>query len=270
MPTLKRLQAKHATAKMMWWQNGKLWNSHHEAQDAMHMRGAKAGGFRDRERKPFRDRGDGPKRTAWTPRGEPSTPAPERDADNKLGWKPKGEFTPAPKRADREERPRSFDREKKPFRSEKPEWKPKFFDRERKPFRSDKREWKPKDSFDRERRSSRPSALGKPTADRQEKNARPSGRLEWKPKGENSAPAPREAKRKWIPKEEYKKAQSSGSPNFAARSPKPAARDKNWRPGGEHKDPRQKYKDAKKAKWTRFKKAIRTRWEAKGKKKSDE
>ena len=28
-----------------------------------------------------------------------------------------------------------------------------------------------------------------------------------------------------------------------------AKRDKNWRPGGEHKDPRQKYKDAKKAKW---------------------
>lgn len=36
-------------------------------------------------------------------------------------------------------------------------------------------------------------------------------------------------------------------------------RDRDWRPGGEHRDPRQKYKDAKKAKWTRFKKKIRDR-----------
>jgi hypothetical protein len=40
-------------------------------------------------------------------------------------------------------------------------------------------------------------------------------------------------------------------------------RDKNWRPGGEHRDPRQKYKDAKKAKWDRFKQTLRTRWEEK-------
>jgi hypothetical protein len=36
-------------------------------------------------------------------------------------------------------------------------------------------------------------------------------------------------------------------------------RDKKWRPGGDHQDPRQKFKDAKKAKWTRFKQAIRAR-----------
>src|SRR4029453_3309978 len=38
-----------------------------------------------------------------------------------------------------------------------------------------------------------------------------------------------------------------------------APRDRNWRPGGEHRDPRQKYKDAKKAKWQRFKQKIRDR-----------
>jgi hypothetical protein len=38
-------------------------------------------------------------------------------------------------------------------------------------------------------------------------------------------------------------------------------RDKNWRPGGDHRDPRQPYKDAKKAKWTRFKEKIRERHE---------
>src|SRR5688572_23912546 len=37
------------------------------------------------------------------------------------------------------------------------------------------------------------------------------------------------------------------------------ARDRSWRPGGDHRDPRQKYKDAKKAKWDRFKKNIRER-----------
>lgn len=41
-------------------------------------------------------------------------------------------------------------------------------------------------------------------------------------------------------------------------------RDKNWRPGGEHRDPRQKYKDAKKAKWNRFKDKIRERHDERG------
>ena len=38
-------------------------------------------------------------------------------------------------------------------------------------------------------------------------------------------------------------------------------RNRDWRPGGEHRDPRQKYQDAKKAKWQRFKKEIRERHE---------
>lgn len=40
-------------------------------------------------------------------------------------------------------------------------------------------------------------------------------------------------------------------------------RDRKWRPGGDHRDPRQKYKDAKKAKWDRFKKTIRQRTDRK-------
>src|SRR5262245_171650 len=35
------------------------------------------------------------------------------------------------------------------------------------------------------------------------------------------------------------------------------SRDRNWRPGGEHRDPRQPYKDAKKARWQRFKQNVR-------------
>ena len=83
-------------------------------------------------------------------------------------------------------------------------------------------------------------------------------KLDWKPKGEgsrNSGPRdfpPAGEKRQWLPKEEYKKSMGIE-----------AKRDSKWRPGGEHKDPRQKYKDAKKAKWTRFKQNIRKRWETK-------
>jgi hypothetical protein len=43
----------------------------------------------------------------------------------------------------------------------------------------------------------------------------------------------------------------------------PPPRDRKWRPGGEHRDPRQKYTDAKKAKWDRYKQNIRDRWEEK-------
>jgi hypothetical protein len=35
------------------------------------------------------------------------------------------------------------------------------------------------------------------------------------------------------------------------------SRDRTWRPGGDHRDPRQRYLDSKKAKWTRFKQRVR-------------
>jgi len=71
---------------------------------------------------------------------------------------------------------------------------------------------------------------------------------------------PQPAKRKWIPKEEYKKSKGIETP-----------RDSKWRPGGAHRDPRQKYKDAKKAKWSRFKQNIRQKSDEKrGRKKDDD
>src|SRR5215207_4605099 len=93
MPTFKRLKAKNDTAVMMWFQNGKLWPSRDDAQEMMRARGEMGrrgderqvrAGSRDRDRKPFRERSDRSERTAWSPRGEPSTPAPERNADDKL------------------------------------------------------------------------------------------------------------------------------------------------------------------------------------------
>jgi hypothetical protein len=155
MPTFKRLQARHQNARVVWFQNGKVWKSRLDAQEAMRERGerGKAGdsrqvGFRDRQR-----------------------PAPP---GGKLEWRPKGQLEGKPKR----------------------------------------------------------QIEGKPTR-----------QLDWTPKGESPRRKPPAGER----------------------------RDRTWRPGGEHRDPRQKYKDAKKAKWTRFKTAVRQRWEKKqGRKKDDE
>lgn len=157
LPTFKRLQATNPTAKMMWFQNGKLWTSRLEAQEWMRFRG-------ENSRKVLRAQSESKGIGDARPRG----------------------------------------------------------------FRSRERlEWTPRPS---QRQARKPASPRK---------------LEWKPRGE--APA------------------SSAGPQ--ARKPTSPRRDKNWRPGGEHKDPRQKYKDAKKARWTRFKQNVRARWESKQQKK---
>jgi hypothetical protein len=68
-------------------------------------------------------------------------------------------------------------------------------------------------------------------------------KLEWSPRPTGGKPATERAPKAFKPDR---------------RSEEPP-RDSKWRPGGTHRDPRQKYKDAKKAKWTRFKEAIRRR-----------
>lgn len=267
MPTFKRLQQKHASAKMMWFQNGKLWPSRLDAQEAMRARGemGRRGDARQDRHPDVGERFSAPdQRPEWKPRGAAPESRPSRPE-----WKPKGEGarsfdrrTAKPEWKPKGAGERSFDR-----RPAKPEWRPKAagarsFDRPAKPewkpkgagprsyARPAKPDWKPKGagarSFDRPSR--KPEWAPKRRDDRSE-------RPEWKPKGEGTAGS--REKRKWIPKEEYKKSQGIE-----------AKRDKNWRPGGEHKDPRQKYKDAKKAKWGRFKQTIRKRYESKqGKKK---
>ena len=315
LPTFNRLKQKHASATMMWFQNGKLWPSRLDAQEAMRARGEmgrrgdtrQGGGFRDRPsgpraRRPANPRGS--ERPEWTPKSaspqsrNPASPQTRKPpGSDKLDWKPKGTFIPAPKRSERPERSEwkpkstfgrdrkpdwkpkgnvdrdrkpdwtpkdSFDRDRKPEwkskgtfdRDRKPDWKPKgSFDRDRKP------DWKPKGSFDRDRKPEwkpRGKAVGanfsSPAGERKPRSERP----EWTPK---SAPSPKSPeKRKWIPKEEYKKSKGIETP-----------RDSKWRPGGEHRDPRQKYKDAKKAKWSRFKQNIRQKHDRKqGRKKDDD
>jgi hypothetical protein len=277
MPTFKRLQAKNATAKMMWWQNGKLWNSRLDAQEAMRARGEmgrrgddKQFGRRREEGGGFRSRNQGAARRDGGSRfGGPASAGPkprdERDDSGKLAWKPKSD-APVPDRGPRE-------------RSERPQWKPKGAPASGRPPRP---EWKSKPQGDRRPRAdwNSRSGGGKPewrpkssSGDSRSKTSSGDSRLEWKPKGSApssrrpaaQAPVPDGPRRKWVPKEEYKKSQAPGE--------KPARpRDKNWRPGGEHKDPRQKYKDAKKAKWGRFKQNIRQKWETRqgGRKKPDD
>ena len=143
MPTFKRLRQKHPSARLVWFQNGKIWNSRLDAREAMRERG---------ERGRAGDERQGGLRSRQAPRTSPQLPRTSRPLDPRTSLR------------------------------------------------------------------------------------NPEGKLEWKPK-----------------------------------SDKPARRDRTWRPGGEHRDPRQKYKDAKKAKWTRFKQTIRNRWEKKqGGKKDDE
>ena len=192
MPTFKRLKLKHASAKMMWWQNGKLWESRLAAQEAMRARGemGRRGDFRQRQQ--------------------------ERPAE-KLEWRPKD---------------------------------PSFAADGRESRRSAKREggleWKPKSAIPVE-------------ADarvRRSETREGGGKLEWRPKGAGTPSGAQALK--------------PSRPRRPATAKPGDRRDKTWRPGGEHRDPRQKYKDAKKAKWGRFKQTIRKRWEAKGGKKKSE
>ncbi len=69
--------------------------------------------------------------------------------------------------------------------------------------------------------------------------------------------------RLWESKEEAKDKLDQGytvGPDGALVPPDAASgRGKGWRPGGEHKDPREKYQLAKKAKWQKFKQMVRSR-----------
>lgn len=251
MPTFNRLKEKQPSAELKWFQNGQLWPSRHDAQDFMRARG-ELGRAKD-------------------PRQSGATPG--RAWNAKPEWKTRSSFSPS------SDKPR-VNRDEPA--GERPAWVPKGDKREGKPAfakaparqaqspagqaRSDRKpEWKPKGTFkpkeeghrpsarDRARSSFRPKSFTPKVDDGRTRSSRVQSRndkLEWTPKDSSpkpQAPSP-EGKRKWVPKAEYKK--SLGIE---------AKRDDKWRPGGEHKDPKQKYKDAKKAKWTKFKANIRAR-----------
>lgn len=103
--------------------------------------------------------------------------------------------------------------------------------------------------------SFRPSTSRQPDKRRRTGSApRQSGeKLGWKPKGPSERGA--RPKLEWAPRQGPPTTPAEAETGPPRRSV-PNRRDAKWRPGGDHKDPRQKYKDAKKAKWTRFKEAI--------------
>ena len=232
------------------------------------------GSFGDRDDRPA-GQARGSKPPEWKPKGtfKPKEAGHASGWGEKPGWKPKGD---KPAWSPKGDKPAWLPKGDKPAyaksstfakapadRSEgKPAWKPKAGgsprDQARSSFRpksytpktedgmtrssrlqskNDKLEWKP---------ASERAAFAKAPSDRSARNApdsRPSGPNAGFAKSDPDAP-----KRKWVPKAEYKK--SLGIE---------VKRDDKWRPGGEHVDPKQKYKDAKKAKWTRVKATIRAR-----------
>lgn len=125
------------------------------------------------------------------------------------------------------------------------EWRPKDGARwKRKP---ENLAWKPR-SEERATKPKRENLAWKPRAE----GLAPKPKLDWKPRNAPGTSRPEKPERRERPERE----RPARRPETIA---SPDQRDSKWRPGGDHRDPRQKYKDAKKAKWTRFKEAIRRR-----------
>ncbi|MDP2319287.1 MAG: hypothetical protein Q8O42_08125 [Acidobacteriota bacterium] len=230
-------------------------------------------------------------RPAWVPKSSSSPKPPSRGSwgegedrpagqarsDRKPEWKPKGTFKPKEaghasgwgekpafaKASTYAKAPVDRSAGQAPDRGGKPAWKPKGT------FKPKEEGHRPppyakatggKSARDQARSSFRPKSFTPKVDDGRTRASRVQSRndkLEWKPKGDARPDGPNSGfaksdpdapKRKWVPKADYKK--SLGIE---------AKRDDKWRPGGEHKDPKQKYKDAKKAKWTKFKANIRAR-----------
>jgi hypothetical protein len=264
MPTFNRLKEKQPTAVLKWFQNGKLWTSRIEAREAMASRGDK-GRRADPRHQPGIGGGAG-----W--RGKPAIadgvtkPEWKPKSDVRPEWKPKGKPFSAGAKPDWKPKSKNF------ASSAKPDWQPKgkaaWKPKGKSLAGGAKPEWKPRDE------GGKPA--WKPKSEGFSSNAKPEwkpkspARPDWKPRGDGPKPA-------WKPKAAH--APSGSSPQAPSREQRskpewkprvsarpadaptgrPDPRDKKWRPGGDHKDPRQKYKDAKKAKWTRFKQAIRAR-----------
>ena len=197
LPTFNRLKGKNASATMMWFQNGKLWPSRLDAQEAMLARGEmgrrgdeRQAGFRSRDRE-FKPTARFEKKD-WKPKTQDSRPKTAESAN--LDWKPKGEFTPAPKRSEKPDwKPKGS------FSGRKPEWKSKTQDARPRTSRSEKPDWKPKTSFDRERK---PRSFARP---------------EWKPSGDDT----RSAKPEWKPKGSFTRERK---PDWKSKPASPQAR----------------------------------------------
>ena len=282
MSTFNRLKEKQPTVVLKWFQGGQLWSSRLDARDAARKRSEQ--GHKDWPReergasaKPVwqpKDPSAKPRaaRPDWKPASADARPKPFGAKSDRPDWRPKGESA----------RPKPFE-----ARSNRPDWQPKGAAAK---SHGDRPDWRPKGEGAKPRGSepgwrpksdsARPKPFGACPARTEWRSkgagAKPRGdRAEWKPKG-TSAPHGSE-RPAWRPKSAASGSAASvpkfstdagddrqwDKPASAERPAPPASgserRDSKWRPGGDHKDPRQKYKDAKKAKWTRVKQVIRAR-----------
>ena len=98
-PTFKRLKAKHPSARMVWFQNGKVWNSRLDAQEAMRVRGDRGRARDFRQRATLRERPaaasadgrDSKGKLEWKPRPKTQDPRPKTQAPRPTTWRPGGE-----------------------------------------------------------------------------------------------------------------------------------------------------------------------------------
>src|SRR5687767_14008632 len=170
-PTFKRLKEKHPSARVVWFQNGKVCNSRVDAQEAMHARG-EMGRRGDVKQHGHRSAGEGGRGDF---RDRPREPRPDqaerRDPSGKLECRPKGEGAARPRP---ECRPKTSSSSRAPaFSRGKTESRP-------------KPEWKPKRTF-------QPKAEGRPTREGgpvHRSAQREGGKPEWRPKGSSPFRAP--------------------------------------------------------------------------------
>src|SRR5258705_12848677 len=94
LPTFNRLKAKNPSAVMMWFQNGKLWPTRVDAQDAMRARGDIGRRSDPKQHRPMEGEGFSPRRDGkldWKPKGDAP---PRRERSERPEWSPKGPFKP--------------------------------------------------------------------------------------------------------------------------------------------------------------------------------
>jgi hypothetical protein len=254
LPTFKQIQSKHPDAVMMWFARGKLWRSEEEARAAF--------------QRPRFDRPRGPLPESFGRRAKPAPewkekprfdrPQGDRPRGPKPEWKDKPRFDrpPGPKPAwQNRDRPRD-DRPRGP----RPEWKEKpRVDRPpgpppAKPKPHSGEGWKPRSGEGGQNRGPKPEWRDKPQGDRprgprpewQNRGPRP----EWKDKPQGDRP--RGPKPAWKDKPRFDRPPDSTKPGSGE-----GGRGRDWRPGGEHKDPRDRFKVPRDVKRARFKQKLR-------------
>ena len=236
LPTFGQIKTRHPDAVMMWFARGKLWRSEEEARATFERNRERPSSFAKGERfdrpRPRDDRPPREQRPPWSP-GAPKSRSGE-DGQNR-------------------DRPKTGDGPPRDFRGPKPPGAPKprsggggeWRDKPRKDFQGPKPSWR-----DTPRDDGRPGDQRPPSGEWQHRDQRPP-----RPPG---APKPRSGEggqNRDRPKT------GDGPPRDSGERKPPASGDerrgRDWRPGGEHKDPRDRFKVPRDVKRARFKSQAR-------------